>query len=183
MWRGREGDNFMRKQLLAIMLMFGLAGCDHMSERLLEKLHWTIDAPRDQVFEAMVKPIRANGKTPATNAGTYVLYQEVMPKEKLESGPEGDPALAEKYQGGKLELTLEYSREITTRLSSQDGQSYMKVSVMLSDDPTGTKTIVTSKFENEHSGLPLETEKKVRNMLLIVPMAAIGEAESKFGHS
>jgi hypothetical protein len=173
----------MRKQLLMIMLMFGVAGCDHLPERLLEQLHWTIDAPREQVFEAMVKPIRANGKMPATNAGTYVLYQEVMPKEKLGSGPDGDPALAEKYQGGKLDLTLEYSREITTKLSSQDGQSYMKVSVFLADDPTGKKTILTSKFDDSHSGLPEETEQKVRNRLLIVPMAVIGEAESKFGHS
>lgn len=169
----------MKMRHLVLGLLLPLAGCSSAPEMLLENLHWTIDAPREKTFATMEEPIKANGETPISNTGSVVRYQTDLTPEMISKPPTGDAVIAETYKGGKMSMVLERNEQIMVKLSSASGQNYMTVSINLADDETGEKTVVTSDYDGANSGLPKESEERIRNLLFRVPLMVVGEANRK----
>lgn len=167
----------MRLRSYAPLVLLFAAGCSSAPEMVLENLHWTIDAPREKTYATMEESVKANGETPISNTGSTIKYQTDLTSDMLSKPPTGDAVIAKKYEGGKLSMVLERNRQIMVKLSTAGDQNYMKISINLADDETGKKTVVTSEYDSANSGLPEESENRIRDMLFRVPLMVIDKTE------
>ncbi len=133
-----------------------------------------IDAPRSEVFDAIQGQKELASLEKVSDTGARVRYEFPLTEDVMKTMGEGADADGP-FGGGKLSLILEPDRLLRIELVSRDQAVRLRFNAHFADDPTRTKTVITSDMEVTDSSLDEAERKRVERTFSVVSGMIVGK--------
>ena len=157
----------MRHNLMIGLSLLLLAAC--WGEVPSETVDRTIDAPRAAVFDELDHPMNYPAFALVSDSGSSKRYEIKMTEEArkaaFSSAASGD--IFDKYEGGTMSITLMPNTMISVVLVSATGGDLLRYRIHLTDDETGSKTVIKTEIDESNGPLVGERREHMNNLMMM----------------